>query len=100
LWIGHETGELSQFKDGHFQAVRVAAAWKTGRILGISADEAGDLWLFNEEGLMARLRDGLVLAPPVGNAPGLLAFARDSRGALWVARSGKLSELKNGKLVP
>ena len=100
LWIGHETGELTQFKDGHFHAVEVRAAWKSGRILGISADEADDLWLFNEEGLMARLRDGLVLAPPVGTAPGLLAFARDTRGALWVARSGKLSALKNGKLVP
>src|SRR5438045_2620277 len=45
LWIGHETGELSRFADGHFEAVPLADPWPGGPIEAINADENNDLWL-------------------------------------------------------
>jgi len=94
LWIGHETGGLTRYKDGQFQAMEIRAAWKGGKISAMGADAAKDLWLVNEDGLLARLRDGLVLTPRAGVAPGIVSFATDASGCMWIARDGKVSMLK------
>ena len=66
LWIGTESGDVSQYKDGHFAAVPLRANWSGGKIYAITADDAGDVWLLNEAGELARVRDGKVLSPPSG----------------------------------
>ena len=66
LWIGHETGEVTSFAQGHFKPAGAAVHWARRKIQDIGADEAGDVWLFNEAGLLARVRDGLVLTPESG----------------------------------
>jgi len=43
IWIGHETGELSRFADGHFEAVPLADPWPGGPIEAINTDENNDL---------------------------------------------------------
>jgi len=100
LWIGHETGGLTRFKDGKFEAMEIRSTWKGGKIVAIGADATQDLWLVNETGLLARWRDGLVLTPRAGVAPGIVSFATDNRGGVWIARDGKLSVLQGEKLVP
>jgi len=100
LWIGHETGGLTRFKDGEFKAMEIRATWKGGKLNAIGADAAKDIWLVNEEGLLARLRDGLVLTPRAGTAPGIVSFAADRRGNLWIMRDGKVSTLRGGRLAP
>ncbi len=100
LWIGHETGELSWFKDGSFHGAEVPGAWKGGKVFAIGSDEANDLWLANEDCLLVRLRDGLTLTPDAGGAVKLPIVVCDARGVIWVARDGKLSALKGGKLAP
>lgn len=100
LWIGHETGGLTRFKQGSFEAMEIRAAWSGGKILALGADAAKDLWLVNEAGLLARWRDGLVLTPRAGVAPGIVSFATDTQGGVWIARDGKVSMLKGEKLVP
>jgi signal transduction histidine kinase/ligand-binding sensor domain-containing protein len=98
LWIGHENGEVTTCKDGKFQPVEIRAAWASRKIYGITTDAAGDVWLLNEAGLLARVRDGLVLSPQTGKAAKLLSLTRSANGDIWVARDGRLSVLEHGQL--
>lgn len=97
LWIGHETGDVTRFKAGHFEAVSLQAQWNGRKILSIGADDAGEIWLLNTDGLLACLRDGKVLTPEAGGF-GVVAMVSDRRGQLWVARNGKVAALRHGEL--
>ena len=99
LWIGTESGDVSQYQDGHFTAVPVHARWGGGKIYAITADGAGDVWLFNEAGELARVRDGKVLSPPAGVISKVVSLARGRDGTIWVEREGVVSALKNGLLT-
>jgi signal transduction histidine kinase/ligand-binding sensor domain-containing protein len=100
LWVGHETGEVVRFKQGHFEEVPVPSVWKGKKIVAICEDELNDFWIVSDEGLMCRLRDGLLLVPRAGGAPGLVGIANDAAGHIWIARHGALSKLQRGKLAP
>ena len=99
LWIGTESGDVSLYKEGHFTAVPVHANWSRGKIYAITADGAGDVWLFNEMGQLARVRDSQVLSPPAGIISKVVSLARGQDGTIWVAREGVVSALKNGQLT-
>jgi ligand-binding sensor domain-containing protein/signal transduction histidine kinase len=100
LWIGHETGNLTRLQSGVFAAVEVPGGWSGGKILRIGADENNDIWLMNKEGLLARLTDGSFVSPEEGAGPaGLVSFAKDNRGKLWILRAGKLSIMEKGRLA-
>ncbi len=100
LWIGDESGLVTQYKNGIFQAVPFRAAWSGGKIYDIASDEAGDIWLLNESGQLARVRDGLVLTPEAGTASKLVDMTRSPNGTIWVARDGRVSALEHGQLRP
>lgn len=100
LWIGHEAGGLTQYRDGHFEPVEIKAEWAGGKIQDLATDAAGDLWVLNANGLVARVRDGLVLVPEVGRTLYSLTMTRSSQGVIWITRGGRVSELKEGKLTP
>ena len=100
LWIGHSSGELTCYRNGRFEAVALPAGWPEGRIFALRTDAAGDLWAINVRGLVARLRDGLVLTAPSGSASGLLVVARSKTGTIWVGHDGRLSQLEGGRLTP
>ena len=42
LWIGHENGVVSWYKNGRFQTLEVPAAWEDGKIQCIGTDTAGE----------------------------------------------------------
>jgi signal transduction histidine kinase/ligand-binding sensor domain-containing protein len=100
LWIGAESGDVSQYKDGHFAAVPLRANWSGGKIYEISSDEAGDVWLMNETGELARVRDGQVLTPSAGVIGKVVALTRSASGQIWVDCEGRVSLLKQGQLLP
>jgi len=100
LWIGHETGEVSSYRAGLFQTAKVTAKWSGGKIHDLATDAAGDLWLLNADGLLARLRDGLVLTPESGAASRVFELTRSRGGRIWVSRNGRISELLEGRLMP
>jgi signal transduction histidine kinase/ligand-binding sensor domain-containing protein len=99
LWIGHSSGGVTRYKNGRFENQEVRAKWGGGAIKAINQDEHGDLWLLNDTGLLARLRDGLVLSPPGGPVTGLAQLARCKNGALWVARNGTVSQVMESQAV-
>lgn len=100
LWIGHETGELTCYKDGRFESVPINPAWNKPKIWHIGSDPTGDLWLVNEEGVFFRVRDGLTQSPIAGNWAGFSFFNQSASGHMWIACDGVLSSLQNGRLVP
>ena len=100
LWIGDESGQVTQYRDGKFNAVGFHPAWNGGKIYDIAADESGDIWLLNESGQLARVRDGRVLNPEAGTASKLVYMTRSANGTIWVARDGRVSVLEHGQLRP
>ncbi len=98
LWVGTENGDVTQYKDGHFTAMPLRANWSGGKIYDISSDEAGDVWLMNETGELARVRDGQVLTPAAGVIAKVVALTRSANDQIWVDREGRVSLLKQGQL--
>jgi ligand-binding sensor domain-containing protein/signal transduction histidine kinase len=98
LWIGYETGQLTRYKDGHFETVPIEPKWKRPPIWQIGTDEGGDIWLVNEHELLYRLKDELELTPPSGTAPGFYSFQKNADGRMWISRNGLLSTLEKGHL--
>jgi signal transduction histidine kinase/ligand-binding sensor domain-containing protein len=100
LWMGHEAGELTRYdKNGHFQAEPVRVSWKGRKIFGIAADETGDLWLINDQGVLGRVKDGAVASPLSGRREKLVGFADGADGSIWVTRDGYASVLRRGVLA-
>lgn len=100
LWIGHETGELSVLEAGRFASVPVPGRWPGGKVMGLAEDDEGALWLLSEDGVLVRSRDGLTLTPQAGEAARVATFTRGSDGTIWVARGGRVSALRGGRLEP
>lgn len=101
LWIGSELGELTAYDSGsHFRAIDIGLALGRRKIIAISVDQAGDMWLADAEGMLMRLNDGLRLEPKSGNATNMVNVASDSRGNIWVLRNGMASALEQGRLIP
>ncbi len=102
LWIGHETGNLTRFKDGVFQAIKLGRFWPRGAIEAISSDEEGNLWLLNDSGRLYRVRDERLVESPGGGATASrkAMLARSPGGRLWVVSNGSVAALERGALAP
>lgn len=99
LWMGHEAGELTcRDGAGKFRTEPVRAAWRGRKIFGIVADDAGDLWLINDQGVLGRVKDGAVASPQPGRREKLVGFAEAGDGSVWVTRDGYASVLRAGGL--
>ena len=49
LWIGHERGDLTCYRDGKFESLDVHETGVRRKIPAISADSDGHVWMLNEE---------------------------------------------------
>ena len=98
LWIGDESGQLTQCRHGRFKAVPFHPSWSGGKICGITTDADHDVWVLNESGELARVRDELVLTPPRGRVAKVESMTRSDDGKIWIGREGRISLLEKGKL--
>ncbi len=98
LWIGHADGEVITLKDGRFSALKAPERWRSGKISFICSDAAGDIWLLNQYGELARARDGLMIPWASSQTVHLLAMTRDQQGECWVQRDTDVSLLAHGEL--
>jgi signal transduction histidine kinase/ligand-binding sensor domain-containing protein len=99
LWIGHETGELTTYLNGHFQEYQFNAAWENRKIAGIGSDESGKIWLFIEEGRLLGLTGEVISTPNAGTATKVAFMSRNEQGHIWVAYDGEVFTLTNNRLV-
>ncbi len=97
LWIGHERGDLTRYRDGKFESLTVHEIGVRRKISAISADQSGDIWMLNEEGTLVRARDGATCALP--NKDGVAEMAHDDQGRLWITSGGQLAMVQDGHLA-
>jgi ligand-binding sensor domain-containing protein/signal transduction histidine kinase len=100
LWIGHETGGLTQLRAGKFSAVNRGNNWPGGAIWAMGTDVDGVLWMLSREGTLLSLPGAKLVAPNVGPVENVPSLAKDKNGELWVVRGSLLGTLKKGRLVP
>ena len=100
LWIGHETGGLTQLRAGKFSAVNPGNDWPGGAVFGLGTDADGVLWLLNREGTLLSLQGAKLVVPNLDSVENVPALAKDKNGELWVVRGRLLGSLKKGRLVP
>ncbi|HEV2454036.1 MAG TPA: two-component regulator propeller domain-containing protein, partial [Verrucomicrobiae bacterium] len=98
LWIGDESGHLTRYQNGQFEAVTFHPAWNDGKIYDIEADETGQMWIVNDAGQLARASDGAVLNPQASGVTKVVNIARSATGRIWIDRWGRVSILENGRL--
>ena len=91
---------MTTYAQGHFKPAGETVRWAKKKIMDIGADETGDIWLFNEDGLLARARDGLMLTPESGMETNVMEMTRSVSGTIWVGRAGRVSVLHQGQLKP
>lgn len=100
LWIGHETGDLTQLRAGKFSAVNLGTNWPGGAIWVMGTDADGVLWMFSREGELLSMQGAKPAVQKIGSTDSLPSFVKDKAGELWVVRGRLLGTLKNGRLVP
>ena len=100
LWIGHETGALTQLRAGKFSAVNLGNSWPGGSIFAMGTDVDGVLWMLNREGALLSLQGAKLVAPNVGSGENVPSLAKDKNGELWVVRGSLLGTLRKGRLAP
>ncbi len=105
LWIGSETGGVFCFSDGAFSSQQLPKGWTATKISCLGHDVAGDLWGLDRNGVMFRLRDGLLLEPlpPVTGDPARITSAlllEKNSGRLWALRSGLLGWVQDAQWHP
>lgn len=100
LWIGHETGEVTCYRAGHFEAVSSKGDNENRKILGISADESGRIWMFKDDGRLVGLDGEVISAPNAGTPASVTALVRNHRGQLWILNGGEVFKLEKDQLVP
>ena len=97
LWIGHERGDLTCYRNGKFESLAVHETGVRRKIPAIGEDQDGEVWMLNEEGTLVRVRDGATCALP--NTDGVAVMAQDGRSKLFVASGGLLATVENGRLM-
>src|SRR5258708_3245856 len=87
LWIGHETGDLTQYRNGSFSQVPLGDASPGGQIIGLGRDggrRRGGRWLVGNQGVFKWSGSGPV--KDMGPAP----WGENSVTAMLEAKSGDL----------
>ena len=96
LWIGHERGDLTRYANGKFESFAAHEIGVRRKIPYIGQDEAGDIWMLNEEGTLVRAHDGATCT--LTNNDGVAEMAQDGQKRLWVASGGRMAVLQNAGL--
>lgn len=101
LWIGHEAGHVSRYRQGRFEVVLPPRSPENERIIGLGSDEQGAMWAMRENGavdsLVRDIRLPSLIAP---ERPGLMGWSRGADGGIWLWENGRPANLANGRLVP
>jgi PAS domain S-box-containing protein len=87
VWLGFENGEVAVYEDDKFRVYSAADGLRSGRILSITSDSAGNIWVGGEGGL-SRFQQGrfVTLTAKQGLAGNSISgIIEDDEGFLWLA---------------
>lgn len=99
LWIGHDSGALTCYKQGRFERVGASQVGVGQNVIAIDSDREGSVWVLRKNGVMQCATDGrIVRTSDSGGVPGRLNLVRDEAGDLYVLNDGRLVRLSAGVL--
>jgi signal transduction histidine kinase/ligand-binding sensor domain-containing protein len=100
LWIGQDTGAITQYRDGRFELFAGSSPLPSERLIGIGTDEKDRLWAMRQNGAVDALEEHQRLPSLIASdRPAVMAWSRSSRGSIWVAENGRAAFLANGALT-
>jgi len=100
LWIGHETGQVTCFRNDRFEALVLSNTWPGGVVESIIADQDDEVWLLNDTGLFYRVRDGKTAEVPGGASPTRkVSLVRAPNGKIWFVANGLIATMEHGEIV-
>jgi signal transduction histidine kinase/ligand-binding sensor domain-containing protein len=98
LWIGHETGMITRYRDGLFEPVARAGDDRHEKIMGIGSDEQGRVWAMREGGEVISLDSDVRLPSLIApDLPAVMGWTRNARGNVWLNENGQIFRLSDGK---
>jgi ligand-binding sensor domain-containing protein/signal transduction histidine kinase len=101
LWIGHETGQVTCFRNGGFESSVLSNSWPGGGVEAIVSDQDDDVWLLNDTGWLYRVRDAKTTQVPGGASPTRkVAMVRGPDGKVWLVANGRINTLEHGTIAP
>jgi signal transduction histidine kinase/ligand-binding sensor domain-containing protein len=101
LWIGHETGQATCFRNGRFEPVVLSNSWPGGGVEAIVTDQEDDVWLLNDTGWLYHVRDAKTTQVPGGASPTRkVAVVRGPDGKVWLVANGRINSLEHGAIAP
>ena len=100
LWIGHESGDVTCYRDGRFAAFSQGAN-TSEQVYAITEDDHGAVWLFRQNGVLERaVQSGATTPRSSDSSNKMLALTRSHTGAIWIRVEGDAAELKEGTVRP
>ncbi|HEY8993271.1 MAG TPA: two-component regulator propeller domain-containing protein [Lacunisphaera sp.] len=100
LWIGHEAGGITQYRDGQFRSFALAPGTENERITGIGSDEKGRLWAMRDNGALDSLDGGQRLSSLITPyKPENPTWTRNASGNIWFAKNGHAARLAEGTIT-
>jgi signal transduction histidine kinase/ligand-binding sensor domain-containing protein len=96
IWIGHDTGDVTRFSKGKFEAMPLPHKWTSNPIAQIASDNTGDVWVAYMRGEAVRVRDGLLVQAPTELAEGPSVAPQlilDPQRRLLMVRNGYVAQI-------
>lgn len=101
LWIGHEAGHVSRYRQGRFERVLMPRSPENERVIGLGSDEQGAMWAMRENGAVDSLEADIRLPSLIAPVPpGMMGWTRGANGNIWLWENSLPANLTNGRLVP
>lgn len=99
LWIGHDSGLVTRFRDGRFETLASRSPHAAERLMGISSDATGRIWILRDSGRLETVDGAISLIDRERSVrPEVLALARGADGTLYVDEDGEVSRLAGTRL--
>lgn len=101
LWIGLETGDITRYGDGRFEAFSSPPFKESEAVIGIGSDETGRVWAMRQNGALDCLDDGSRISSLISpDRPGIMNWSRSSDGSIWLGENGTAAYLGDQELTP
>jgi ligand-binding sensor domain-containing protein len=101
LWIGHEAGAVSRYREGRFERALLPRSQENERIIGLGSDEQGAMWAMRENGAVDSLEKNIRLPSLLAEErPGVMGWSCGAGGNIWLWENGRAANLNDGRLVP
>jgi len=94
LWLGHHNGQLTIYRRGRFSPCPVPTGWPNAEVDSFAEDRAGNVWVMNRGGWLARFNAGSAVAVVPPSAEWLVNHLHfDVAGSLWTHRNSEVIPL-------